>query len=220
MTVSLCILPVPTLPQDRAAVSSAILSLPFGKKDADRLLAMSNRSALAERLAARRALAALLEQEGISPRPILRTPTGKPYFEGESSPAFSLSHTKTLAVAALSVSSTPIGVDLETCTSTRNIDALASRYFTKDEYESWKASSTPHEDFFRLWTQKEAQAKIHGEGLARLLSWEEPPKAFLRSFQIDRGEARSLLTLGATAPIHEIRWHFPAKEIEIHERQN
>lgn len=217
MTVSLCILPVPTLPQDRTAVSSAILSLPFGKEDADRLLAMSNLPALAERLAARRALATLLEQEGLPPRPMFRTPTGKPYFEGESSPAFSLSHTKSLAVAALSPSSTPIGVDIEAYQGTRNTDALASRYFTRDEYERWKASPTPHEEFFRIWTEKEAQAKNHGEGLARILSSEEPTKASLRSFRICRGKDQFVLTLCTPTPITDLVWHTESEEFDIQE---
>ena len=95
---------------------------------------------------------AVLCTRGIPCPEIARAPGGKPYFIGTSVPYFSLSHTKTHVLAALS--DREIGVDIET---RRDVtDALRDRLFTPEEQRGF--------DFFDGWTLREAVYKLTGEG--------------------------------------------------------
>lgn len=103
-------------------------------------------------------LALALERElGVSPVPeIARQPGGKPWFPGRPEICFNLSHSRGAAVCA--VSDRPVGVDVE------------------------RLRPPPHrlgrgmaaEEFFRLWTAREATVKREGRGIAALLAGEEP----------------------------------------------
>lgn len=73
--------------------------------------------------------------------------TNAPYF-------FSISHTKTLL--AVAVSHTEVGLDVED--TTRSIPKSIRNRLTKQEQ---------NEDFFAVWTAKEAYIKYLGETLAR-----------------------------------------------------
>lgn len=90
---------------------------------------------------------------------------GKPFLVGNKDVFFSLSHSGTLAMCA--VSPVPIGVDVE-----RKKEAdlrIAKRFFHSEEYEAVISSSDPlrqSEMFFRIWTRKESYVKAIGKGLA------------------------------------------------------
>jgi hypothetical protein len=87
---------------------------------------------------------------GISLPAIEKTPAGKPYFPDRRDIFFSLSHTKTHVLAA--VSDDEIGVDVET---RRDIKpALASRVCTEAELAQF--------DFLDLWVLKESYVKLLG----------------------------------------------------------
>lgn len=90
-----------------------------------------------------------------------KTPKGKPYLP-ESRFEFSLSHTESLAAAA--VSDCPVGVDVELI---RKIDErLCQRFFSKQEQEYvFSESSDRQNRFFEIWTRKEAAVKRSGEGI-------------------------------------------------------
>ena len=89
---------------------------------------------------------------GIPCPEIARSPAGKPYFIGTSVPYFSLSHTKTHVLAALS--DYELGADIET---RRSIDIrLRDRLFTPQEQREF--------DFFDGWTLREAVFKLTGDG--------------------------------------------------------
>ena len=88
---------------------------------------------------------------------LLRTPEGKPYLPG--GPEFSLSHGGSLA--ALLISDTPCGVDVECAdraVSERIRERVFQRIFQREEADSERALSW-------LWTRKEAVMKLDGRGL-------------------------------------------------------
>lgn len=86
---------------------------------------------------------------------ILFTKNGKPYLE-EGEAEFSLTHTDGLM--AVAVGTQKVGLDAEK-RRPRKTDALLSRL----------TSAEKEEDFFELWTAKEAYVKYLGDTLARLL---------------------------------------------------
>jgi 4'-phosphopantetheinyl transferase len=91
---------------------------------------------------------------------------GKPAVAGESSLHFSLSHSQSIAVVAVTRAG-PVGVDVE---DVRPIEAeVAASHFSAAELadlsglrgEAWTAG------FYRCWTRKEAILKAEGIGLHR-----------------------------------------------------
>lgn len=89
---------------------------------------------------------------GIPCPEICRSETGKPRFAGRDDLFFSLSHTRTHVLIALS--DADVGVDLETRRSIP--DALRDRLFTAQEQRDF--------DFFEGWTLREAVFKLTGRG--------------------------------------------------------
>ncbi len=91
---------------------------------------------------------------------------GKPYFK-DSPIRFSISHSQ--GHIAIAVSDTgEVGVDIETkLLGGEKAIRLAKRYFSEDETAAIKANP---DIFARLWTQKEAEAKLYGIPLGKLLA--------------------------------------------------
>lgn len=79
---------------------------------------------------------------------------GKPYFVGTRDMHFSLSHTKTHVLAALSDS--PVGADIETL---RPVKKEFERLFSPEMLEDF--------GYFGAWTLREAVFKLVGEGRLR-----------------------------------------------------
>lgn len=91
---------------------------------------------------------------------VARTAAGKPYFP-DGSLAFSLSHTGTAALCA--VSDQTVGADAETVRPVR--PGLPERVLCSEELD-WLARQADRETaFFTLWTGKEAWVKLTGRGL-------------------------------------------------------
>ena len=87
---------------------------------------------------------------------------GKPYLKKYPDFHFNTSHSKD--IIAVAVSSAPVGVDVEIL---RDVNLkIAERRFTETE----KAFVKTNEDFFYVWTRKEAYLKKTGQGLSRSLS--------------------------------------------------
>ena len=111
---------------------------------------------------------------------IERLPGGKPVLKLPQDPAasdppeeeihFSVSHTN--ETFGCVIAEQPIGFDLQVTRSVQ-ILRMARRYFTADEIsyleDSGEDASVLEERFFRLWTRKEAYAKLTGEGLTAVL---------------------------------------------------
>ena len=87
---------------------------------------------------------------GIALPEILKTPAGKPFFPAFPEIHFSVSHTKTHVLCA--VSDRPVGVDVETARPVR--PGVPDRVCTPEELEVF--------DFFELWVLKESYIKLTG----------------------------------------------------------
>lgn len=82
---------------------------------------------------------------------------GKPYFPWEGAPKFSISHSGEYAVVAFS--DAEVGVDIQKNKELKS-ERIKERVFHKEGKEK-------EEDFFFVWTAKEAYVKCTGEGLSR-----------------------------------------------------
>lgn len=107
------------------------------------------------------------ENTGKNMPPISTSPTGKPYFSGESL-HFSISHTKDHAFCCLS--DTNVGIDAEPM-DREVAERLAKKCLSASEFEIYQSSDNPADTFLRLWVLKEAYAKLTGKGLGSYL-WE------------------------------------------------
>lgn len=90
------------------------------------------------------------------PLQIKRWPSGKPYIEG--GPCFSYSDSGGFGLCA--VSEAEIGADIEILRPAARYLAVARRFFAPDE-----AAAATEENFFRLYTAKEAYVKFTGKGI-------------------------------------------------------
>ena len=85
-------------------------------------------------------------------------PQGKPFFPSHPALHFNLSHSGPYAFCALS--DAPGGVDVE-----RRRAALAKRALSEEESAWYVSRGRRWEDFYTLWTCKEARVKCLGTGL-------------------------------------------------------
>jgi 4'-phosphopantetheinyl transferase len=92
---------------------------------------------------------------------------GKPFFSHPQAPCFNLSHSANWLFLAFCRDQAP-GVDVEESSRVNNVNALADRFFSASERE--QVHQGGREEFFRLWTRKEARLKASGEGLRVRLS--------------------------------------------------
>lgn len=135
-----------------------------------------------------------------NPPPIEKTPNGKPFFPSSPDIHFSLSHSKTHVLCALS--RRPVGADIE---SPRQISARAINYFcSPDELEMF--------DPLDLWVLKESYIKLIGGTLAmvkkirfslvgdRIVAPDE--NAFPMLYRV--GECRAAVTAFGAPPIGAI----------------
>ena len=144
----------------------------FGTAEIRRILAIKNERRRAESIAGLVALKnALGDMTTVS---ISRDANGRPCFADRTGIDFNISHSGNLSVAALIITpSGRVGVDIERVEVGEKKEdmhrRIAERYFSTEEKLSFDASPTSVE-FYRIWTEKEARAKLTGVGLAKLLS--------------------------------------------------
>lgn len=164
--------------------------LPFGDTERSRLMAIKSSEHKWESLGGLVALWRLLSKQGLEARTIARTSDGKPYFEGDGAPPFSISHSRGYAAAAVgSVIGDSLGLDIERADGSYDYSRLAERFFSEQERKALKESDFSPEKFFELWTSKEAHAKKSGRGLALILSeGKNATDGFVSGFRITAGE--------------------------------
>ena len=100
-----------------------------------------------------------------SSREILRTEKGKPYFK-ELPVQFSVSHTGDVWVCLMTAGDKPVGVDIQAVRD-YSYEKIAARYYTQAEQRLVREHGA--DEFFRIWTCKEAYAKYTGRGLGSYL---------------------------------------------------
>lgn len=114
--------------------------------------------------------ALLVEARGVEPLPRLeRREGGKPFFPDRPDLQFSLSHSpvsRTESLTLCALSDGPVGCDIEVI---RPRSPGLPRYALDDrQYEWFRRRGERWEDFYTLWTLKEARVKCTGEGLKAL----------------------------------------------------
>ena len=107
---------------------------------------------------------------------------GKPYFANMNNLFFSISHTATTAVCA--ISDNEIGVDIEQ-TDRSNLK-LAKRFFSDKDNELINNSDNEEKTFTELWTKKESYAKFKGTTLESVLKNDSFPEVFFTTFEHDK----------------------------------
>lgn len=95
--------------------------------------------------------------------PIVRDPGGKPRFLRRPELCFNLSHSGPYALCALSGGE--VGADVEAVRPRRSF--LPPKALSEMEYQWFQARGSRWEDFYTLWTLKEARVKCLGTGLNR-----------------------------------------------------
>lgn len=78
----------------------------------------------------------------------------------------SISHSGNMV--AVCTSEKPIGIDIELIDEKRSLEKLSNRVFCGKELEIFKNNPTP-EQFYEIWTQKEAYSKIEGQGVNEIM---------------------------------------------------
>ena len=93
---------------------------------------------------------------------------GKPELKrlpDENKVYFNISHTHGLSVCAISMCG-PLGVDAEHIKRKNNLAGVAQRMFSEQEQSCLKLSENSQQDFYYLWTLREAYVKALGIGLS------------------------------------------------------
>ena len=137
----------------------------------DAIKARKNQDSIKESLCALLVLAELTKALGLDPSKLIldRQESGKPYF-ANSKIGFSLSHSHGYAAAAISDASR-VGIDLEAATLPREkAEKLAKRFFSDSELDEFEARPN---NFLKIWTKKEALAKMQGIPLSDLIAAEK-----------------------------------------------
>ena len=160
------------------------------------------------------------------------TQTGKPYLasqDGSAGVSFNLSHSGNRVIYAIT-RNRQVGVDIEFIHSIEDMDLIARRNFSRDEYEDFR--STGQVDrmraFFNCWTRKEAFIKAIGDGLsfplqdftvsllpgktAKLLSVasndNEAARWSMFDLQVANGYTAALVVEGSGFTIQQREWFF------------
>ena len=105
-----------------------------------------------------------LEESGIRSTIIQRTDKGKPYL-ADGSAYISVSHSSDLI--GICVADEEVGIDLQHRRNS-NVQKIANRFFSQDEVGYLKIQEN-EDAFYRLWTRKEAFAKLTGDGMGQLV---------------------------------------------------
>jgi 4'-phosphopantetheinyl transferase len=133
---------------------------------------------------------------------------GKPKLKLDNGIFFNLSHTKGVAVIAVSKIE-QLGIDIEKINSEKKVDNVVTYYFHPDESKLLKSlpSDKVVKTFYSIWTLKEAYIKAKGLGLSIALNqfnFELPSEKLLQvNFEKELNEASDL-------------WQFAVYESEKH----
>ena len=210
--MKICFLSKKDIPSEREALMRMIDSLPFGEDEQTRLRAFQNDNVMAQSLGALLALQTCIGEKTVAK--IARTENGKPYFVGTDMPAFSLSHADPLCVAACAEDGEgSVGVDLEWIRDSLDTNAVAKRFFTEEEQQMLSDSRSPQDDFFCLWTKKEAKVKMLGTHFLAKTSLDHISYS---SYRIEINGRVGYLSVATEKPIKNIEW-MGAKDLCIHD---
>lgn len=120
---------------------------------------------------------------------------GKPSVRGLE---FNMSHSAAYAVIA--TSSAPVGVDIEQIRADIDWAAIGRRFLNVRNVAS-------REEFFSLWTEREAYAKATGEGIAGNLASPPPPGCTVITIEAPPGYAGAVAALAPAVHLVQRKVH-------------
>lgn len=217
----ICLLKIGSTLLSPECFDSATDALPFGESERTRLKAIKNKEVACQSLCSRIALARLCG--GSAYGPIEKDENGKPYLAAVGAPQLSISHSEIVVAAALAdACEGRIGIDVEPVRTDRNVISIAERFFSPDELSRFKACGGTHDAFYSLWTEKEARAKLFGDGLGFELSGNaRGEKIYYYKYLIRIGNTRAILCAASEHRAEKINFiDLKDKDIEIYELQN
>jgi 4'-phosphopantetheinyl transferase len=163
------------------------------------------------------------------------TQTGKPHLpsqDGSAGISFNLSHSGNWVIYAFT-RNRQVGVDIETIHSIEDMDLIARRNFSREEYEDFRSTGEADrmQAFFNCWTRKEAFIKAIGDGLlfplqeftvslmpgksAKLLSVssndQEAARWSVLDIQVADGYAAALVVEGSGFTILQREWFLSSR---------
>lgn len=114
----------------------------------------------------------IAEYVDIDPKNLLfgYNPSGKPFLLNDSPPhnlRFNMSHSKNMALYAISFGK-EVGIDIEYMQKDIEFQQIIDRFFSQSEREYLQKINidSRKEEFFKIWTRKEAILKALGKGLS------------------------------------------------------
>lgn len=130
----------------------------------DGILAKRGAKEWAESVSGLNALLAAMKEAKIDPATavIKRLESGKPVFTNIPY-YFNISHSCGRAVCVLS--DVEVGVDIEFIKKVRAFDLIAENFFASEEIKRFRSAKNSAEEFYRIWTRKEALLKKSGSGI-------------------------------------------------------
>ncbi|HWR51154.1 MAG TPA: 4'-phosphopantetheinyl transferase superfamily protein [Bryobacteraceae bacterium] len=125
---------------------------------------------------------------------------GKPFLSGATAPRFNASHSGERALIAVA-NGREVGIDIERVKLTVDFRAITERFFPPEE----AAQAGTAEDFFRVWTRREAYLKALGCGFAEL---QQPMRAGWTVQNLDAGEGWAAAVAAEGGGFTVSRWEF------------
>lgn len=159
---------VPVSDDPEVTLQCSAVLCPEERQRARRFASPADNALFIQRRAFRRYCAALaLEStQPLSAFEFVETADGRPYLAGQPMLWFSFSSCRHGFLGAWS-STRDVGVDIEDKTRAAGIAELAEQFFSSTEIPFVEAARTPEgrQNFYRLWSLKEAALKSIGRGL-------------------------------------------------------
>jgi 4'-phosphopantetheinyl transferase len=137
---------------------------------------------------------------------------GRPELVGSDQISFSMSHSGSVALVAVTTAAVPIGVDVETQRPRRDLDALAARVLGPGQLVEWRARPPGEQlaGFLREWTAKEAYLKAIGLGIVTRLADVDSQPAGWASVEIPVvGAIATLAVQAEPVAIERSVWRIP-----------
>lgn len=147
-----------------AVVESLKEAFAASEEYVDGIFAKRGAKEWAESVAGLNALYLAMKETGIdvSSAVISRLKNGKPVFT-ELPYFFNISHSCGRAVCVLCEKE--VGVDIEFIKKERSFDVIAENFFSDGEIARFRQAKNRKEEFYRIWTRKEALLKKSGTGI-------------------------------------------------------
>ena len=109
------------------------------------------------------------QELGLTEFSVVTDPAGKPHISGQDTFHYNLSHSGSRVAIAWGHS--PVGVDVQQMHMDAGKTALAKRFFTQEEQDYiFGQPELTTQQFYRVWTGKEAYLKYLGAGLTKSLT--------------------------------------------------